>query len=169
VTEQAGRWTWRLLRGAPLRPPGARSEADFVARCIRCGRCVEVCPHRTLRPAPWASWAAVGTPTVVPREAACWLCLLCPPVCPTGALEPVADRRSVRMGMARVNASACYAFQSVVCRTCVDQCPLAGEAIRQDDQLRPVVTDRCAGCGVCEHRCPVPGSAIRVEPFRRAA
>jgi MauM/NapG family ferredoxin protein len=153
----------------PLRPPGARSEADLAARCIRCDRCAAVCPYRSIKPAPWGLGPDAGTPLVVARETPCWLCMRCPPVCPTGALEPLTDRRAVRMGVAWVNEQSCYAFQGIVCRTCVDQCPLAGEAIRQDDQLRPVVTDRCTGCGVCEHRCPAPEAAIRVEPFGRRA
>jgi NAD-dependent dihydropyrimidine dehydrogenase PreA subunit len=88
----------------------------------------------------------------------------CPPACPSGALEPIRDPRLVRMGLAAVDRDRCYAFLGVVCRTCLDACPLQGEAIRQDDDLRPVVTDRCAGCGLCESRCPAEGSAIRVVP-----
>jgi Pyruvate/2-oxoacid:ferredoxin oxidoreductase delta subunit len=68
------------------------------------------------------------------------------------------------MGRARVLADACYAHQGILCRTCVDECPLEGEAILQDAELRPVVTDRCVGCGVCEARCPAAEPAIRVVP-----
>ena len=32
----------------PLRPPAARKEREFLRRCIRCGQCVELCPHGTL-------------------------------------------------------------------------------------------------------------------------
>jgi len=31
-----------------LRPPGALSEDDFLATCIKCGMCVEACPYDTL-------------------------------------------------------------------------------------------------------------------------
>jgi NAD-dependent dihydropyrimidine dehydrogenase PreA subunit len=68
------------------------------------------------------------------------------------------------MGLAELDRERCYAFQGIVCRTCLDACPLQGEAIRQDDELRPEVTDRCVGCGLCEWRCPAEGSAIRVRP-----
>jgi Pyruvate/2-oxoacid:ferredoxin oxidoreductase delta subunit len=68
------------------------------------------------------------------------------------------------MGRARVLERDCYAHHGILCRTCVDECPLGEEAIRQDSELRPVVTERCVGCGVCEARCPSPEVAIRVIP-----
>lgn len=149
-------------RPTPLRPPGARDEAAFTALCLRCGRCLAACPYRALRPAPASHGLAAGAPLVVAREAPCWLCLKCPPACPSGALRPVAALRDVRMGRARVVGDRCYAHQGIFCRTCLDACPLQGEAIRQDDELRPVVTERCVGCGLCEARCPAEGSAILV-------
>jgi MauM/NapG family ferredoxin protein len=159
----------RLLRGAPpLRPPGALDEAAFLARCLRCGRCAEVCPYRSLRPAGARRGLAAGTPEIVAREAPCWLCLRCPPACPTGALAPVAELRDVRMGRARVLTERCYAHHGVLCRTCLDACPLQGTALVQDGELRPVVTERCVGCGLCEQRCPVDGAAIVVDPRREA-
>jgi MauM/NapG family ferredoxin protein len=163
VPGAAAAWR-RLLAPPPLRPPGARDEEAFAALCIRCGRCAEVCTYRSLRPAGFALGLEAGTPLVVARQAPCWLCMRCPPACPTGALEPLRDPRRVRMGRARVDERACYAHQGIVCRTCLDACPLQGEAIRQDGELRPVVDDRCVGCGLCEHRCPADPPAIAVVP-----
>lgn len=158
----------RLFAPPPLRPPGARPEAELVALCIRCGRCVAACPYRAIRPAGGAHGVDAGTPVVAPREAACVLCLLCPPACPTGALDAkLSDPRAVRMGLARVERDLCFAFQGILCRTCLDECPFEGEAILQDDAMRPVVTERCVGCGVCEARCPAPEVAIRIVPAGR--
>lgn len=153
-----------LLAPVRLRPPGARPEDEFLALCIRCNRCVVACPYGTLKPAPASEGVGAGAPWVVARQVPCYLCMACPPVCPTGALEPIKDTRAVRMGRAVVDATRCFAHQGVLCRTCVDECPLEGEAIFQDGRLRPVVSDTCVGCGVCERVCPAPEAAIVVRP-----
>ncbi len=153
-----------VLARPPLRPPGARPEGEFAALCIRCNRCVAACPYKTLKPASWIYGERAGTPLVVAREVPCYLCMACPPVCPTGALEPITDKRAVRMGVAVVDPQTCFAHQGILCRTCVDECPLEGEAIYQNGELKPVVTDRCVGCGVCEKVCPAPEVAIVVRP-----
>jgi len=100
------------------------------------------------------------------REIPCYLCMACPPVCPTGALAPITEKRAVQMGLAKVETGLCYAHQGILCRTCVDECPFEGEAIYQDGELRPVVTETCVGCGICERVCPAQDVAIRVRPGR---
>ena len=43
-----------------LRPPGIQSEQDFMARCIKCGKCIEACPYAALHAAGITEGAAAG-------------------------------------------------------------------------------------------------------------
>jgi ferredoxin-type protein NapG len=156
-------WLREFFAPSPLRPPGARAENQFSALCIRCNRCVEVCPYGSLKPAG-PERKDMGTPTLVARDIPCYLCMQCPPICPSGALEPITDKWQVRMGVAVINEKTCYAFQGILCRTCVDECPLGEPAIFQDGDLLPRVTDKCVGCGICEKVCPATVPAIVVRP-----
>ncbi len=71
-----------------IRPPGSLDEAHFLARCIRCGECMKVCPTNALHPAlAEAGIEGLWTPVVVPRVGFCEPnCVLCGQVCPTGAI-----------------------------------------------------------------------------------
>jgi len=145
-----------------LRPPGARREDEFLRLCIQCQRCTESCPYRAIEPAGWTFGAGMGTPVIRPERTPCYLCMICPPLCPTGALEPVA-KEDVDMGEAVVDEDLCYAFQGILCRACVDACPFQGKALRQNYQLEPIVDRKfCVGCGLCVPPCPAKPVAIRV-------
>ncbi|MCB1184882.1 4Fe-4S dicluster domain-containing protein, partial [bacterium] len=96
------------LRGwaTRLRPPGALVEDDFLASCIKCGQCVQVCPVEAIHLADLADGAGVGTPFIDPRHQACdFSCdgLQCVLACPTGALTHHLDYpHEARMGVAQV-------------------------------------------------------------------
>ncbi|MDR1462853.1 MAG: 4Fe-4S dicluster domain-containing protein [Azoarcus sp.] len=72
-----------------LRPPGALDEADFLASCIKCGQCVQVCPVSAIRLGDIGDGFGIGTPYIDARAQACDFscdvaqCIL---ACPTGAL-----------------------------------------------------------------------------------
>lgn len=78
-----------LRQSQRLRPPGALDEHDFLASCIKCGQCVQVCPVNALAPADLFDGFGVGAPFINPRRQACDFscdvgqCIL---ACPTGAL-----------------------------------------------------------------------------------
>ncbi len=154
------------MADAPLRPPGALPEEQFLATCIRCGKCVQACPFRAIVLADlFDGLRIMGTPMVRPRQAPCYLCLKCPPVCPSGALQRnLKEKEQVRMGTARIDTKRCLAWQGTLCRSCYDDCPIFDGAIRMDDMLQPVVDQkRCVGCGICERVCPAEPAAIVVR------
>lgn len=84
-------------------------------------------------------------------------------VCPTEALQPVSDRAEIKMGVAWLDTSTCFAYNGILCRACYERCPLYGEAITLEQELYPIVhEDICVGCGICEKVCPVEPTAIIV-------
>lgn len=151
----------------PLRPPGALPEREFLAACIRCGKCAQACPYRSIRMAGLLDGVALmGTPVIRARETPCFLCMKCPPVCPSGALKRTVRRKEdVRMGEALIDKKTCLAWEGTLCRSCYDDCPLQNEAIIMDAELRPVVDEKkCVGCGICENVCPTEPAAVTVRP-----
>jgi ferredoxin-type protein NapG len=72
-----------------LRPPGALDEQDFLASCIKCGQCVQVCPVQAIKLADLVDGFGVGVPYIDAREQACdFSCdaVQCILACPTGSL-----------------------------------------------------------------------------------
>jgi NAD-dependent dihydropyrimidine dehydrogenase PreA subunit len=170
-----------------LRPPGARSEAELLERCVRCGVCMQACPTNAVQPdlAP-GGFTGFFAPVLVMRRGGCDpACTRCGEVCPTGALHELdagAKRRWV-IGTAVVEADRCLRARGEDCRICVETCPyqavevVPGAAGPSGTGLR-VLADRCTGCGLCEFRCPVPAprgsafsdrAAVRVVTAAEAA
>ncbi len=153
---------------AYLRPPGAIEEERFVRRCIRCFICGEICPNKAIKFAGIDGGIInLATPYIQPREQGCILCMKCTGACPTGALERIEDDMDeivdkVRMGRAVVDKSICFSYNNRVCGFCYEACPLPDIALKLDVFARPVVTDRCVGCGLCERICIQVPQAIRV-------
>jgi len=167
-----------------LRPPGALEEADFLARCIRCGECMKVCPNNALHPTlTEAGLEGLWSPTLVPRIGYCEpSCVLCSEVCPTGAIWQItpqekgwvvgvgaAHSQPVRLGTAFYDRGRCLPWaMATECIVCEEWCPVSPKAIYTEDAevtdsagnsktLRQPRVDpsRCVGCGACEYACPL--------------
>ena len=177
-------WTYALdlpdaLADAPCRPPGALPERDFLATCIRCGRCVQACPYDTLTLATPVDDVVTGTPWFEPRTVPCYMCgdVPCVRACPSGALVPDSQIEDARIGLAvLVDQENCLAFQGLRCEVCYRACPVINDAIslvyevneqtgRHANFLPVVHGDACTGCGMCEHACVMEEAAIRVLPL----
>ncbi len=147
-----------------LRPPGARSEKEFLARCLQCGQCAQVCIFDCIKMRRGFNFFVAGTPEINPKQAPCHLCMRCSAICPSDALHDV-PIEEVRMGFAVLDQKKCLTWtETLLCRSCYERCPIKWRAMRLEHGEYPVITDECAGCGLCEHVCPV--DAIVVTPTR---
>lgn len=164
-----------------IRPPGALTEIDFLASCVRCGECMKICINNALQPVSFEKGLeGVFTPKLVPRIGYCeFNCTLCTQVCPTGALEKLdmKQKHDFVIGKAYFDTDRCLVYaRKKSCIVCEEHCPTHDKAIKfspvmtLDDDGNSIVLKQpyvkeelCIGCGICENICPVAGSsAIRV-------
>ena len=108
------RWKSAEARARLLRPPGVRDEAEFLAKCVRCGECMKVCLRSALYPAAFqAGVEGLYTPVVLPRLGYCeYHCTLCGQVCPTGAIPnlPKGEKEREVIGKAVLDKNHCLPF-----------------------------------------------------------
>ena len=165
-----------------LRPPGVRSEEEFLKKCVRCGECMKVCLRSALYPAySQAGLEGLYTPLLIPRLGYCeYNCTLCGQVCPTGAIPdlPRENKKREVIGKAVFDKNHCIPFaRRIDCIVCEEHCPIPQKAIRSEVKTltgydgRPVtvrlpyvVDELCNGCGICENVCPLEGKAA-IEVF----
>jgi ferredoxin-type protein NapG len=157
-----------------LRPPGSLDEQHFLAACIKCGQCVQVCPVKAIRLGDLDEGFGVGVPYIPAREQACdFSCdaVQCVLACPTGALShTISKKEEVRMGLARLDRpTACLARQGLGHKGPARAAPFRGvHRYAEIDRWKPV---RLAEynydldiCDLCVRECPVP-NAISLEPM----
>ncbi len=133
-------WSPRLIR-----PPGSLPEKEFLARCIKCGQCMRVCPTNIVQPAGLeASVEGIWTPVLNFRigTSGCQPgCIACGRLCPTAAIRPFtldeklgrgafAAAGPLRMGTAFIDPGRCLPWaMDVPCIVCQENCPASPKAI----------------------------------------
>lgn len=153
-----------------LRPPGALLEEEFLAACIKCGQCVQVCPVEAIKLADLTDGFGIGVPYIEARAQACdFSCdgLQCVLACPTGALIHEVDFPSqVDMGIARVvEPSTCLAVQGKGFKGQARGPDFKGELrYAEVDRWNPIkVADHPYDlelCDLCVRQCPIEISII---------
>lgn len=154
-----GKWVPRI------RPPGALDEAAFLASCIKCGQCVQVCPVEAIKLADIGEGFGIGVPYVDTRQQACdFSCdgLQCVLACPTGALtHEINYSHETTMGIAKLVApERCLAKQGRGF-TGITRGPEFDGLLRYDeiDRWNPIaVRDHPYDlelCDLCVRQCPI--------------
>ncbi len=128
-----------------LRPPGALAEDLFLARCIRCGQCMRVCPANIIQPALLAAGLqGLWSPVInygLGRSGCQPTCIACGHVCPTAAIRPLsvaeklglaefAEAGPVRIGTAFIDRGRCLPWaMDRPCLVCQEVCPVSPKAL----------------------------------------
>ncbi|MBF0392676.1 MAG: 4Fe-4S dicluster domain-containing protein [Alphaproteobacteria bacterium] len=154
-----------------LRPPGALGEKDFLAACIKCGQCVQVCPVEAIVLADAEDGFGLGAPYVDARAQACdFSCdaVQCILACPSGALSHTLNaKEQVRMGFARLDRpDLCLARLGQGFKGVARSVGLHRYA--KVDRWNPIpIADHPYDlplCDLCVRECPIEG-AIRLDPL----
>ncbi|MBK9080952.1 MAG: 4Fe-4S dicluster domain-containing protein [Rhizobiales bacterium] len=170
----AGLLRTKLATGAPrLRPPGAIDEDAFLAACIKCGQCVQVCPVQAIELADLIEGLGSGAPYIAARAQACdFSCdaVQCVLACPTGALTHKIDKKEqVRIGVAELAApDRCLARKGQGFKGPARGVDHAGKLRYPEiDRWKPKPVAAHPYdldlCDLCVRQCPIEG-AISLQP-----
>jgi len=136
---------------AGVQPPWIAGNID-VEICSACSHpCTEVCEPDIIKLHPDGHDLA-RLPYLDFADAACTFCGECARACPAEGVDYVAEVPP-SIGVARLNAGQCFAWQSVLCVSCRFACTQS--AIVVDSMSRPEINNSaCNGCGACVSVCP---------------
>jgi len=153
-----------------LRPPGAVEEKEFLALCIKCGQCLQVCPYHSIELSDMTKGYGEGTPHINARERACYLCeaLPCVLACPSGALEHELSGHpdKVEMGIAVLkNPERCIAItRQKVPKKHIERIynhPHTREV--EEEVLKKLDKFENKECTICADMCPLPAPLSAIE------
>jgi ferredoxin-type protein NapG len=145
-----------------LRLPGALDEKAFLALCIKCGQCVQVCPYHAVFLLDIDDGAATGTPIIRPELRGCYLCDLLPCVlaCPTMALDHnISEAEQVHMGVAVLtDKTQCLLYQKKpVSAEMIDVLISHGTRNAVEKELAEKLREHAGkDCVLCRDFCPYP-------------
>jgi ferredoxin-type protein NapG len=145
-----------------LRLPGAVDEKAFLALCIKCGQCVQVCPYHAVFLLDIDNGAVTGTPIIRPELRGCYLCDLLPCVlaCPTMALDHnVSTAEQVHMGIAvLIDKAQCLLYQKKpVSAEMIDKLISHGTRNAVERELAEKLREHIGkDCVLCRDFCPYP-------------
>ena len=148
-----------------LRPPGAIAEDEYLASCIKCGQCVQVCPVNAIELADIDDGFGVGAAWIDARKQGCdFSCdgLQCVLACPTGALSHETNySHEVHIGIARLaRPKLCLAVNGQGFKGKVRDPGFKGMfRYNEIDRWNPIpVRDRDFDleiCDLCVQHCPI--------------
>lgn len=160
-----------------VRPPGALDESRFLARCVRCGQCMRICPSGVIQPAALqAGLEGLWTPVLNFRigNGGCLLnCVACGHLCPTAAIRPLsldeklgrgahAGQGPVRIGTAFLDRGRCLPWaMDRPCIVCQENCPVSPKAIHTRLEYRPLRVGERAVSRVEGRKVALSGPAMK--------
>nr|WP_321265956.1 4Fe-4S dicluster domain-containing protein [uncultured Sulfurimonas sp.] len=159
-----------------LRPPGAVDEKKFLALCIKCGQCLQVCPYHSIKLTDMAHGHGVGTPYIDANERGCYACSAVPCVlaCPSGALDHHCEKpEDIHMGIAVLEyPDTCIAMTNTpVPAGYTDRMSKFNDSVTNLHDLEVELFDKFSKfegeqCTLCADMCPIPNplSAIAMVP-----
>jgi len=159
-----------------LRPPGAIPEKEFLALCIKCGQCLQVCPYHAIELNDIGKGYGEGTPYIDANVRACYACNAVPCVlaCPSGALDHKTEQATdIKMGIAVLEfPDTCLAISSTPVPKGYDNKMIAfNNSVRNITPEEEVLLKKFSGyegkeCTLCADMCPIPNplSAIAMVP-----
>ncbi len=159
-----------------LRPPGAIKEVDFLALCIKCGQCLQVCPYHSIELADINTSYGVGTPYIDANIRGCYACSAVPCVlaCPSGALDHATEKpEDIQMGVAVLQTpQTCLGvLQQPVPKGYDEKMKNFLAGVRNKTPLEDEVLEKFSGyegkaCTLCADMCPIPNPLSAISMVR---
>ena len=159
-----------------LRPPGAVNEKEFLALCIKCGQCLQVCPYHSIKLADFGKGHGVGTPYIDAQVRGCYACEAVPCVlaCPSGALDHHTEKATdIKMGIAVLEfPDTCIAISNTpIPKGYNDKMHKFIDAQTNITQYEEKVLEKFdefegKQCTLCADMCPIPNPLSAISMVR---